>query len=293
MKYFLVFLLTIFQLSASTTFFVATDAHYGKNQWSENEDKNKQAIYDMNKLPTQLYPDSDKAIDIPKGVILTGDLTDAGFYWHWHGFSILRFLNWDGFIDDYGLNGEALLNFPVFEGFGNHDTLGWGDWVKWDIKNRNLNRSESLNLSDNGYHYSWDWEGVHYVQLNVYPGDSEEAEYSLPFLKKDLKENLQNPNMPIILFQHYGFDGYSDDWWSNEERQQYYEAIKDYNILAIFQGHQHDAFHIVWKGIDVFSSGDVQSNEYLVCNIEDNIMKIFLRFNNDWDAWRFEKTFEK
>ncbi len=290
--FFLIF--SISSIYATTTFFVGTDAHYGKKQWENNEEVNKQAIYDMNALPNSPFPPSiGGLVQEPKGVILTGDLTDGGFYWHWYGIYTFRFLNWDGFVNDYGINGEALLNFPVFEGFGNHDCLGWGDWVKWDIRKRNLQREETLNLSDNGLHYSWDWEGVHFVQLNVYPGDTQEAEFSLSFLKRDLKENLQHSNKPIILFHHYGFDGYSDDWWSNEERQTYYDVIKNYNVVAIFQGHQHDFFHLVWKGIDVFSSGDIQTNEYLVCELTDNNLKIAYRNNRQWGDWFFEKKIIK
>ena len=95
--------------------------------------------------------------------------------------------------------------------------------------------------------------------------------------------------MPIVICHHYGFDGYSDDWWTDEERETYYNVIKDYNIAVIFQGHQHDTFHLVWKGFDVFSSGDVQTNEYLVCSIEDDELKIHQRKHGDWGEIKFEK----
>ncbi len=32
-----------------------------------------------------------------------------------------------------------------------------------------INKSE--NLSDNGLHYSWDWDDVHFVVLGIYPAD--------------------------------------------------------------------------------------------------------------------------
>ncbi len=203
---FLICLITT--LYGNVTFFVATDPHYGKNQLNNDELTNKEAIYDMNRLPTTFYPSimGERMVGVPEGVIVTGDLTDSGFYWQWFGFSFFRFLHWDGFITDYGLNGENLLNFPVLEGLGNHDELAWGKTVKWHIKERNKKRKQQLNLSDNGLHYSWDWEGVHFVELNIYPGDTKEAANSLTFLKYDLQNNLTDPKMTLILFHHYGFD---------------------------------------------------------------------------------------
>jgi len=293
LRVFFLMIMTTF-LYADVTFFVATDSHYGANQLRENEDVNKQAIYDMNQLPNNAYPEIFGGyVQIPKALVMTGDLTDAGGYWQWYGLSFFRFLTWDGFISDYGLNGENLLNFPILEGFGNHDLLSWGDWVKSSIKDRNLRRNESIKLSENGLHYSWDWEDVHYIQLNIYPGDTDEAAYSLSFLKNDLLYNLKDRNMPIILFHHYGFDGYSDDWWSSEERQNYFDVIKDYNVVAIFQGHQHDTFHLVWKGLDVFSSGDIQTNEYLVCSIKNNKLKVISRAEGKWGDMYFEKNIIK
>jgi cytolysin (calcineurin-like family phosphatase) len=278
---------------ATTTFFVATDAHYGNALWCENEVGNKEAIYDMNQLPYKPYPEElGGLVGKPKAVIITGDLTDGGTYWQWNGLSIFRFAHWDGFISDYGLNGENLLNFPVLEGFGNHDVLSWWNDIPNEVKKRNLLRSEPIKISENGLHYSWNWEEVHYIQLNVYPGETPEAKYSLQFLQKDLQE-LPNPKMPIVIFHHYGMDGYSDDWWTSEERQKYYDAIKDYNILAIFQGHQHDMFHLVWRGIDVFSSGNTFSNVYLVCTITPVRMKIAARQNGKWCDWHYTKKLNK
>ncbi|MFA6118959.1 MAG: metallophosphoesterase [Parachlamydiales bacterium] len=288
-----IFFLTCFitYLEASVTFFVGTDPHYGQEQLSSNEEINKQVIYDMNQLPNQNYPEFfGGTVQSPKAVIVTGDLTDMGSFWQWYGLSLyFRFLQLDGFISDYGLNGENLLNFPVFEGYGNHDNLAWLEWVQDSIKYRNQNRKENINISENGLHYSWDWEGVHFIQLNIYPGDSEEAEQSLTFLKYDLQNNLKDPKTPLVLFHHYGFDGYSDDWWTSEERENYYQVIKDYNVAAIFQGHQHSVFHIVWKGIDVFSSGAMKDNSYFVCQIDDKKLKIINRENGSWGDWHFEK----
>lgn len=290
-------LLSIFftvNIFANFTFFVGTDPHYGKSELTNDEAANKKTIYDMNALSKDfLYPDGSK-IDEPKAVIVTGDLTDMGYYWQWYGLSLyFRFLQWDGFISDYGLNGENLLNYPVFEGFGNHDNLGWVAWVKNSIFYRNQQRGEKINLSENKLHYSWDWEGVHFIHLNVYPGDTKEAENSLTFLKYDLENNLADKSMPLILFHHFGFDGYSDDWWTCEERENYFNVINNYNTVAIFQGHEHSMFHLVWKGIDVFSPGSLKDIEYFVCRVEDNKLKINARENCKWTSFYFEKDLVK
>jgi hypothetical protein len=49
--------------------------------------------------------------------------------------------------------------------------------------------------------------------------------------------------------QHYGFDGFSMNdwnWWTPKQRQAVYQLLANYNIVAIFHGHNHHAEHYRW-----------------------------------------------
>jgi len=110
------------------------------------------------------------------------------------------------------------------------------------------------NKSSHG-HYSWDWHDVHFVPLNLFPGDSpipipdqtvdsETADlspfYRLSYLNADLASTVGNSRRPVILIHHYGFDPFSLGWWTEEQRLHYWNAIKDYNVIAILTGHVHN-----------------------------------------------------
>jgi cytolysin (calcineurin-like family phosphatase) len=81
---------------------------------------------------------------------------------------------------------------------------------------------------------------------------------SLEFLKSDLAMNLRSRRQPVVLFFHYGWDDFSLLWWTGKEQEAFAEAIKEYNVAAIFHGHNHSAAAYKWNGIDVFSSGSPQ-----------------------------------
>ena len=118
----------------------------------------------------------------PRGVVVLGDCIDDGD----------RMLDgkpqtkpqYEFFRADFGLDGtDGLLKFPVFEGWGNHDgpPVGkerFGFSFQAELKKRNAIRQQKGrigNLSENGLHYSWDWDDVHLVQLNFYPADQQRA----------------------------------------------------------------------------------------------------------------------
>ncbi len=114
------------------------------------------------------------------------------------------------------------LNYPVYEGAGNHDggisTSTRGGDVRRRIIERNPKRPSVTNISGNGLHYSWDWDDVHFVMLNEYaglengeryPGNpaylrkmqsyGNPAEESLRFLRKDLKEKVGESDRPVLI----------------------------------------------------------------------------------------------
>lgn len=92
-----------------------------------------------------------------------------------------------------------------------------------------------------GFHYSWDWHDVHFVQLNLFVGDSAsdanggyDPYKSLTFLKNDLKTYVGSSGRPVILVHHFPPGTEGTTWNVN-----YWNAIKQYNVIAIIVGHEH------------------------------------------------------
>ena len=249
---------------------------------------------DMVSLPGTAYPDTTLKVAKPEWVAFTGDISDHA-----------RKEEWDRFTSIFGLNGEGYFPFLVYEGFGNHDgptSTNPESYIRNGVKERNLKRKGIENISDNGLHYSWNREGIHFVNLNSYPGNKwdpecgwchyfhdgfREAAFSLDFLKKDLKESVGDSGKPVILFFHYGLTGWSNEWWTPAEQESFYNAIKDYNVIAIFHGHEHVVNHYEWKNIAVWCVGSThksaKTGEYLVVHITNNQLFVAVRKRSEWD----------
>ncbi len=110
-------------------------------------------------------------------------------------------------------------------------------------KGKNPYRRIVTNISPNGMHYSWDWNGVHFVQLNrvaVNVGEPNQSNamvgdqcYALDFIQQDLAANVGSSNRPVFIVQHYGFEEFSSGWWTQYERSLFYNAISGYNVIAL------------------------------------------------------------
>jgi cytolysin (calcineurin-like family phosphatase) len=283
------------------TFFVAADLHYGQDQAQDNEQGNKNAIAMMNSLPGTAFPDSGFGkVTAPRGVLVAGDLTNNGTGIQYDGYSSGKHL-FDGLIDDYPVKDGtgAHLHWPVYEGYGNHDVREQiGDAVLKGIIQRNACRATPVNTSPNGLHYSWDWDDVHFVNLNVYPGGPGDARDSLSFLQTDLADRVGLSARPVILVQHYGFDqGCTSKykgkyWWTQAERDALCNVIKGYNIVAIFTGHSHKSLRFPWNGIPDFvtpkAKGDNNTDGvYVVRILDDKMIVAQRRLNNTWaNVWK-------
>ncbi len=246
---------------SSFWFLVVSDTHYGK----ADRQVNRMTIEAMNRLPgTPLTDTCTTLIGTPMGVIHCGDILDGP------SDSAFRL-----FEEDYGLTGEGLLRFPVYETFGNHDG-GFEEAVRQGMIRRNPSRPNLAGISENGLHYSWDWKGVHFVNLNAYPGNDwidtcgwchyfhhpfREPLYSRDFLKQDLAAMVGSSGRPVVLVQHYGWDGFSQLWWTQPDRDSLWEVIQPYNVIGIFQGHCHAVEQFDFHGIPVWSAGSTQHGD--------------------------------
>jgi cytolysin (calcineurin-like family phosphatase) len=292
------------------TFLHISDQHYGAKNFDQNI---PQATIDaMNAIAGVKYPDNlTGLVAKPFGLILTGDLTDSGLAEQWQKFA-----------SDWGLIGsDGRLKYPLYEGAGNHDGQvssadGARGYVRRQLIERNKKRPNVVNTSDNGPHYSWDWEDVHFVQLNEYaslddvnryggnPGYKRKsqsygnpAQKSLQFLEKDLAEKVGKSGRPVILCQHYGFDDFSfhpwgDEkaWWTEEHALRLWETIESYNVIAILSGHDGSEAIYNWNGINNYHMDD--NIRFGVYHITDSNMTVSKRNSrtNEWESSRSQST---
>jgi len=285
--------------AADVTFLVTSDSHYDA---LENEDRNQRdrvTIDEMNRIAEERWPEplGGDAIARPRGVAVLGDVIDDGDRMReGRNQSELQFGH---FLADFGLDGtDGRLKYPVFEGWGNHDgpPVGrerFGFSFQMHLKRRNklrLQKGLIDHVSKNGLHYSWDWDGVHFVQLNLYPGNKPHPETrysaayhdpqgSLDFLKGDLAAHVGESRLPVVILHHYDLQG--TDWWHDEERRAYYDAVKPYNVVAVFHGHTGTGVY-KWKpdgeqrALHVINTGQTE-NGFFVVQITDDRIRLAYR----------------
>jgi hypothetical protein len=248
------------------TFFVSSDTHYGREN---NAAINRRVIDAMNALPGQALPASvgGGVVRTPRGVVLNGDLLDEGFD------KESAPTNWAEFCRDYGLTGEdGRLCFPLYEGFGNHDGGPVKSFVRAGIKERNSRRTGLAGISADGHHYSWDWDHVHLVQLNLFGGSGPQdvkgvnpAEHdpqgALDFLRDDLAKHVGTSGRPVIVFQHFAWVGGMADWWQPEAKERFYEVVKPYRVACLINGHSHGASFAPWKDLLTVHDGSTARGE--------------------------------
>ena len=237
------------------TFISTSDCHYKEAESKTSHNAlNRASIEAMNSVASLRWPESlgGDPIGRPRGVVVLGDVIDDGDR-AMPGRNFSR-EQYGLFLADFGLDGaDGLLKYPVFEGWGNHDGPPEGKEkngfsFQAQLKQRNqLRKQKGLisNLSDNGLHYSWDWDDVHFVQLNLYPADRQregvryspvwhDPQLSLAFLKSDLAAKVGASGRPVVLMSHCGFD---TDWWKPADWEAAYEAARPYNVVLYLYGH--------------------------------------------------------
>ncbi len=278
------------------TFIVATDQHYGRDN---NVELNHVVVGQINSLAGTLYPENFEKgfVRTPVGVIAPGDLLDKGYD------PATAQHRWDQWVADYGLNGnDGYLAFPVYEGIGNHDGGPERSIPRAMIRERNKQRKGLTEISENGLHFSWDWEHVHFVNTNLFPGDGPEdvmnvnpkehdPEMALDFLKKDLAKHVGDSGKPVIVITHYGILGGMSDWWTPESKERFHQAIANYNVIGIFNGHSHGADFIPWKDILTVHCGTTARPEYghgdfMVVHVTETEMKVIHRKPDSWGISR-------
>lgn len=197
-----------------------------------------------------------------RGIIMAGDITQEAAFASEYA---------SHYRDSWQIPGDNdALDFIhlVYDGLGNHD-FGAGELqIMNDIRTRKRNTVRTVMASTGVPHYSWDWNDVHFVQLNLMPaddpsvpGDGLDPNNALSFLIADLATFVGASHRPVVLIHHYGLDDFSTVqdvnngtyWWRPDQRLAYWNAIANYNVAAILSGHIHTPpngpeyqRHVVW-----------------------------------------------
>ncbi|WP_395448097.1 metallophosphoesterase [Aminobacter sp. UC22_36] len=247
-------------------------------------------------------------IDRPLGLVIGGDMTDDGggqVTQPHEGTQLLQFSQryQEG-------NGPDRVHVPVYVGLGNHDLDQDGppphvDWYRREMRDYvEINHRPSVffkppvpasNYDAPSDCYSWDWGGLHLVQMHRFAGDTSRGAVSaLGWLKQDLK-TFAGDGRPVILFQHYGWDRFSierwdpdahrfDDsgsgqphWWSDDDRHALLEVIDGTNVIGVFHGHQHETAMIYKRDrLDLFKPKAAFMGGFAVVRVTDTFMDVAL-----------------
>ncbi|WP_162845408.1 metallophosphoesterase [Labilibaculum antarcticum] len=251
------------------SFIVTSDLHFDEPP-EDHEFLHVQAINRVDgyfKYPDMLdgketnFEGVDDLISNIRGVIISGDITNKA-----HPLAL------DFFKMRYEKGkGKKQINYDCYIGLGNHDLHPLNPLIDGeDLKRRNMMLqyvdarhkgkkapAPVTNYDELSRNYSWDWDGVHLIQGQLYPGNTTFGQHSsLQWLEKDLA-TYASDGRPVVIFQHYGFIESGIEEFDGKQLEKYYNIISKYNIVGIFAGHHHVAANIKWRGIDVFHVNNV------------------------------------
>jgi len=293
-------------VTRSLSFAAAADPQFSKNTNNSRVSfQNDIARF----LLAKLYNDENY-----KGLIIAGDLTENTYKWE-----ILKFYN--AILPNEEDELSPILNRKkeldrLYEGLGNHDmrkgaccVVSTASEELKEAANARKNFSKSMGASvgidedcvcetgltniisrdgrqdqlrSQAPHYSWEWEGIRFVQLNLLPGNEAETVWSgsdrdpqdaLKFLKNELED--AGPNKNVIVVHHYGMDKFSRKWWSEETKTAYKEVIEDYRVVAIISGHLHWSRNFsnmqqCWNGVTAVTVGSIRLGLHVDFKIVDD-----------------------
>lgn len=257
-------------------FLVVSDTHYTALEGAPEQldrqilEVNRRLIDLLNQLPGQTLPASmgGGRIRRARGVLHLGDMIDSGDKGTGPVSVRRQATEWRSYVGDFGLTrSEGRLKYPVYEIHGNHDSVRETNVVISGLIQRNKARPDVTHVSANGLHYSWDWDGIHFIALGIVVGHNDgnlpvgryQARDSLQFLKLDLETKVGLSGRPVILLHHIDLLRYSKKCGPDSERggewsacdvAAYHRAIRSYRIAAIFHGHLHALRTDRWNGSD-------------------------------------------
>lgn len=159
-------------------------------------------------------------------------------------------------------------HYQIYEGFGNHDVAGSpnvdipAQIVARNDRQRNpastangygKSQIRTVNPNYNSYgYYSWDWQGIHFVNLNTFAGTAASARAQgmrattgYNWLLNDLLTYVGNSGKPVIVMQHFEYESVNDGpggiEWNRADRLRFKDLLAPYNVPLILAGHAHQA----------------------------------------------------
>jgi cytolysin (calcineurin-like family phosphatase) len=261
------------------TFLVASDTHFGYDSSEADlfgrtrdpvsnpkgtDEINARQIDAMNSMPGWRWPTAlGGTVGEPRGLLISGDLTENGDPWQWRNFVLY-----------YGLSGrDGLVRYPVFEAHGNHDKHH-----SWYVLDRIRERH-------GGTRYAFDWDDLHLVCLGEAPDERD-----LEWLGKDLAS--VGGERPVVIYFHFPLLGpFSEDNWfgRGNYRQELARVIAGYNVIALFHGHYHASGRYRWQGIDVYNVGAAKHkrHSFAVVHVSDERLQVasYHHGRERWEWW--------
>ena len=217
-------------------FIIDSDLHYknGKIRPDKNDDVRK--IIDVC---------NEEDIKI---VLAIGDLTDNGNYTQCN-----TYIN--SFVNLIEINTQA----RIFSCMGNHDdNVPWYYLASKPVSNFIKKIHKKL-------YYDFVSDNIHMICCSIYPNYK-----ILQWLSLVLKKNECNK----VLFFHFNLLGEDSDWWTETEKNAFYEVIKNYSIICLCVGHDHISAVSTWKDIRVVSAA---GSEIALCEIDDDY-KLYVKY---------------
>jgi predicted phosphodiesterase len=173
----------------------------------------------------------------PEFVLFPGDLTTHGWNACWFNWIIKKLFfpqetyryekELGKFVNQFILPIEK-NGIKTYSVMGNHDTYNGPILpVKCWIKKKHGNTHYKVKYNDKLDIYG----------LGIYPTNE-----ICDWLSKNLDDNKFS-----ILFFHYPTSGDYSDWWGDDEKEYFYNTIKDRKILTMATGHFHTSTLYDWK----------------------------------------------
>lgn len=145
---------------------------------------------------------------------------------------------------------QASTGGDFFVGIGNHDTYWSSVGEKKPTKMLRFLKSK-FGKSDS-YLYAFNIGPVRFIHLGLYPTANQQQNKnlktklsSLAFLTNELNKSI---GQPVVIYFHYPIHGSSADWWSKVEKNAFYNVIRNYNVIAILNGHAHGSAAFDFRG---------------------------------------------
>ena len=245
--------------SRDVTFLAVSDTHFGYVA----ESTHAVLVRKLDAIAGHPYPPGiGGTVAPPRGLLVTGDLTEWG-----------REEEWSRFLAFYGNTGaDGGVQVPVREVVGNHDKVA-GPYVTDQVAKRH-----------GGKWYTFDWDDVRFFALGEAPDDD-----GLAWLAREL--DALAPNVPIVLYFHFPLAGpfSTDQWFGDGNYRDRLGAMLDGRcVAAIFHGHHHASQHYTWRGIHVYKPGAVKNDAhtFTVTRIAGSTVSVAY-FDWEKDAWAF------